>query len=124
MPTSTFPGWWDSTTLEELLDAARDGATWAELAKIAGGNGPPVKFRAWVTRWKAEAPDRPQTQIARAIAAYSPAGSQEVAELAMVHDVLRKHNSVCECGRPKDPNDRSCADCAIMETHNKRRATI
>ena len=119
MPTSTFPMWWSRDTIVELLNAARDGASYQELdviAQKASGSSRPPKLREWVRSWKDRPQDRPQARLAAAIAAYGPPSSQESAAMRLVERALAIHRAICECGGTKDdPDDACCRACAVLE---------
>ena len=119
MPTSTFPMWWDGDTIVALLNAARGGASYADLDAIAmerSGSQRSPKLRAWVNEWKDRPSYRPQARLAQAIAAYDPPSSRESAAMKLVEWALATHRAVCECGNGKDdPGDLVCRACALLE---------
>ena len=119
MPTSTFPMWWHRDTIVELLNAARNGASYQDLDGIAqkrSGNNRPPKLRAWVSSWKDRPSDRPQARLAAAIAGYDPPSSTESVAMRVVESALALHLAMCECGNPKDdPGDPGCRACVVLE---------
>ena len=120
MPTNTFPAWWKEDVMLEMSDAARNGASYSELAEVARvgacSNIQP-KIKAWVKYWKAQPGDRPQAQFARLIDSYDPSVSKETVAREMVQRVIKMHLSTCECGRTKDhPHDDACRECSLLDT--------
>ena len=128
MPTSTFPMWWSRDTIVEILNAARDGASYQDLdgiAQKASCSHRPPKLRDWVRGWKDRPSDRPQARLAAAIAAYDPPSSQESAAMRVVEAALALHRALCECGNPKDaPDDLCCRACAVLEGPESGRAQV
>ena len=108
----------------EISDAARNGASYddlAEIARVGSGSNTKPKLRAWVKHWKDQPSDRPQAQFARLIDSYDPPVSKETLALRMVERVIKHHLSTCECGRIKnDPNDVSCKECSLLDTPRQR----
>ena len=104
----------------EMSDAARNGASYHELAEVArlgAGSSAQPKLRAWVKYWKDQPTERPQAQFAKLIDAYDPPLSKETVAIRLVERVINKHLSTCECGRTKDdPYDASCRECALIDT--------
>ena len=109
MPTSTFPRWWNQDTILQLLNAARDGASYRDLDGITNQGSGRVRsgqLRAWVRYWQGHSSDRPQARLAAAIAAYGPPSSRESAAMRVVESALALHRVMCECGQTKDdPGD-------------------
>lgn len=98
----------------ELLTAAREGASYEEMGAIVCTSG--QTLRRWVREWYKKPPDRPQARFARVIANYNPPSHNQKEALSLVDEVLRIHDSSCECGREKDdPHDPVCRNCAVME---------
>ena len=121
MPTSTFPLWWKMETIFQLLNAAREGASYQELDEITrNGTAGPGKFRAWVRFWRNRPQDRPQARLAAFIHSYDPPSSRESAAMLLVERAIAMHRELCECGiRKDDPDDPSCRSCALLEfAHN------
>ena len=124
MPTSTFPLWWDHDTIVQILNAARDGASYQDLDAIAqertGSNRAP-KLSVWVRGWKDRPTDRPQARLAATIASYSPPASRETTQMKVVESALLIHRALCECGERKDdPGDQCCRGCLLLETAEGR----
>ena len=119
MPTSTFPAWWNRDTIVELLNAARDGASYQDLDEIAQGRSGRARtggLRAWVKMWQDRPSDRPQARLAAAIAVYDPPSSREGLAMRMVESALAQHRAMCECGNTKNhPDDPTCAACVLFE---------
>ena len=117
MPTSTFPLWWNHETIVELLNAARDGASYQEMdgiAKKRSGSPRSGGLRSWVMQWKDRPSDRPQARLAAAIASYDPPGTREALAMLLVEKALALHHATCDCGALKDdPGDQCCVACVM-----------
>lgn len=102
----------------ELLAEARDGASWEDLERIAGGadGGKSNSFRRWVNQNKRRAPELPQTRFALAIAQYNPSPRRTSMATRVLEKVLKLHLETCECGNRKDaPDDPSCRQCVVLD---------
>ena len=120
MPTSTFPLWWSHETIIELLNAAREGASYQDMDAIAKeGSGRPGSvrtggLRSWVRMWKDRPSDRPQARLAAAIASYDPPSTRESLAMRVVERALALHHATCDCGKLKDdPADECCVACVM-----------
>ena len=119
MPTSTFPLWWSLDNIVQLLNAARDGASYQELDGIIADNLGGAwrgRMRAWVMAWKDRPTDRPQARLAAFIVSYNPPPSREAAALRLVENALAIHRQLCECGEAKDhADDLTCRPCSVLQ---------